>query len=214
VVIRDKYGYTPAAYNAMANILARTKSMSASDVAVAFEEILGNLAAHSVPEEDQPVNKTAWRAAVTKELMLLEKLVYPMLTGEHQYILSFDGHSSDQRHFVSVGLFASETVHLPRYLIETGHSAAAELVDEVKNLFARIQHKQEIVGVPPEKRLQLYHIVSLSADNTSSNTGQYNGVAAQLDKERAAAWKEQGHTSGFEPLIFKGCNDHIQDLII
>ena len=58
---------------------------------------------------------------------------------------------------------------------------------------------------------RMYHIRSLTADNTSSNTGD-NGVKGVLEAKRQQQWLADGKAGTCPPLVFKGCEDHISHL--
>ena len=60
------------------------------------------------------------------------------------------------------------------------------------------------------KKTCLHHIVSLTTDNTGSNTG-INGVRGVLERERRLSWEEKKEGM-YKPLFFSGCQDHIANL--
>ena len=57
------------------------------------------------------------------------------------------------------------------------------------------------------KKTYLFHITSLTTDNTGSNTGLH-GVRGVLERERRKKWEEI-QEGEYIPLIFNGCQDHI-----
>jgi len=89
------------------------------------------------------------------------------------------------------------------------HKAAFQ-VDIMAKLLQDLNKYQEKLGLNLTK---LYHITSLTTDNTSSNTGEKNGVRAVLERARAAEWLRDGQAGTMPPLIFKGCEDHITNLV-
>lgn len=97
----------------------------------------------------------------------------------------------------------------PVEVVETvGHSAQIQ-VEVVKKLLNGIAERQRGMGV---KESKLYHIVSMTADNTSSNTGE-RGVRGLLQLAREETWQRDGQPGKCPELVFKGCEDHIINLI-
>jgi len=88
-----------------------------------------------------------------------------------------------------------------------GHQAQVQ-VEIIRKLLQELNVYQQLLGVSQTK---IYHITSLTADNTGSNTGK-NGVRGLLEKERQRVWFEEGKNGECQPLVFKGCEDHIVNL--
>ena len=98
--------------------------------------------------------------------------------------------------------------NLPAGVVElSGHTAVTQVGVVEKAL-------RELNALQREKSWHLtrvYHISSLTADNTSSNTGA-NGVRGVLEAKRQEQWRADRKLGECPPLVFKGCEDHISHL--
>lgn len=86
---------------------------------------------------------------------------------------------------------------------------AKEQVRIIEEVWRDLQHRQERMGAQEKG---LYKIRVISFDNASDNRGAKKGIHVELDRRR----RESAHEIGkeCEPLIEKGCGDHIAALCV
>jgi hypothetical protein len=136
------------------------------------------------------------------ELLSTSKDLAVMLdctTDSHRELLSivFGGVHGEENHWVR-----------PAAMIEIrGHTAVEQVshLNKVVKRFGDMTQRQRNTPLP------IYSFVSLTADNTGSNTGD-RGVRGLLEEDRKKKWEEDGKPERFVPLTFQGCKDHIVNL--
>ena len=102
----------------------------------------------------------------------------------------------------------AEEWNLPAGVVElSGHTAVTQ-VGVVEKTLRELNVLQRERNWPLTR---VYHVASLTADNTSSNTGA-NGVRGVLEAKRQEQWRADCKPGACPPLVFKGCEDHISHL--
>jgi hypothetical protein len=89
-----------------------------------------------------------------------------------------DEHGEIEKHFLS----------LPQFI---GSKDAESMANRVEAALATVRERQQELGIPEEKQTRLTSCQSLSADNTSANTGKKKGLSVTLEKRRDAEHKAQ-----------------------
>ena len=138
------------------------------------------------------------------------------LSASESLSLMMDGTSDGGRQLLSIyfggkwkGEKGEEMIwNLPAGIVELSDHTAITQVKVVQKMLWETRKLQRELGL---KTTQLYEIVSLTADNTASNTGE-NGVRGVLEEARRKQWAIDGKEGSCPPLVFKGCEDHISHL--
>jgi hypothetical protein len=175
-------------------------------------EILGVMSSQDLDH----LNATPSRTAVVQCLMELyccyQAELALRLSQSSDIFLIMDSTTDHQREILVQcygGKMGSIEWCWPKGLVEINGHSAVKQVEVVKSTLRDVNCLQRSQTAPETK---LYHIRSLTADNTSSNTGE-NGVRGVLEKERQLLWKEDQQTGDCPALVFKGCEDHIENLV-
>jgi len=134
------------------------------------------------------------------------------LSSSSELALIIDSTTDSHREVLAVlfaGLLNRETPWILSHGVTEiqGHKATSQ-VAIVRKILEKINYLQKRQGW---KETRLYEVLSLTADNTGSNTGE-NGVRGILDKERKKEWEKDGKEGICPEMVFKGCQDHIVHL--
>lgn len=161
---------------------------------------------------------------ITAQQCLIEALLSTwfyyaeLFTTSKSLFICVDGYScGEQRNFFAVefgGFNQKNEIWRILYCLYEGPCAGAEI--ETNQIIAGLKSVQDF-----QRRLGIKEITtlcdfeSITFDNAAINTGKNNGIFARLNALREEEWKALPSkiNKPYKPLAFKGCSDHIMNLI-